>query len=227
TDLPPPYTPHDTSQTTYTIHSTFIHTPLGPAYQLSSPLSTRGSPFRLRRLAPREVERALAGSTPIAFAKEDTLYEMFEPPLLGHAYECEVQIRGKRARCLPGVLVLRGGARGAGWRVVQRVGGGEREIMRMSMRSRSKRGHMLGRTRHLRRRRKTDGEGGEGEDEGEEGSQWKDSAGRVLATEHMQARSQQDGGGVVPVIELSKELDQTWREAVLSVWVARLWWAFG
>jgi hypothetical protein len=192
------------------IHGTFIHTPAGPAYHLSSSLDTRGSPFRIRRLSPREV--ALVGTSPIAFQKADTLYEIFDPPLL----ENEVQVRGKRASCLPGVLELK--FRITGWKVRQKLsshgaGGNDkgREIMT------SKRLSTLGRTTLNRRR------------EEETSSQWKDpqNKNRILATEYLKPLPADHGGGVVPVIELSEELDQTWREAVLSVWVARLWWAFG
>lgn len=262
TDLPPAYTPLDTNQTTFSINGPFISTPAGPAYHLSSPLYTRGSPLRLRRLTPREVgiltqpqSQAHAyssnqitnlshashghtntmsiahpgadtatrpgthtvpvpGSNIISFQKPDTLYELFAPAFLAH----DIQVRGKRASCLPGVLEVKcktdlkihgtafGSLDSCKAKVIQTQPGASsagREIM-SSKRKRVERG--------------TQGFG--------YGSEWRDGAGRVLATDYLRAGALEEGGGVVPVIELSRELDQTWREAVLSVWVARLWWAF-
>lgn len=57
-----------------------------------------------------------------------------------------------------------------------------------------------------------------------EGSEWKDAQGRVVATEKLEVGPD---GGVVPTVELSPDLDQTWRELVLTLWSTRLWIAFG
>src|SRR5205809_74424 len=73
-DAPPAYAVLDAQQTTFMIYGTFIHTPAGPAYQLSSPLDQRGVYFRIRRLSARE--SAQVGVTPVAFDKGATLYEV-------------------------------------------------------------------------------------------------------------------------------------------------------
>ena len=57
-----------------------------------------------------------------------------------------------------------------------------------------------------------------------EASEWKNEAGRVVATEVLRVV---EGDAVVPTLELSAELDAVWREVVLSLWATRLWVAFG
>lgn len=196
-DLPPDYALLDASQTTFSIHGTFIHNASGPAFQLSSPLDQRGA-FRIRRLRPREVQQA--NRTPLAFDKSYVLYEAVDPPLLG-----EYHVLGKRRQCLPGVLELKFRLRK--WRVthVPRPGAKGREILTC------KPVGALGSTKLHRKR------------EGE-ASSWKDAQGRVVATEMLKC---DEAGNVVPTVELNPDLDQTWRELLIMMWATRLWVAFG
>ncbi|KAF2677405.1 hypothetical protein K458DRAFT_423896 [Lentithecium fluviatile CBS 122367] len=199
TDAPPAYAVLDTTQTTFTIYNTFIHNASGPAYQLSSPLDQRGVYFRIRRLRAKEVHQA--STTPLAFDKSYILYEANDPPLLDNEYH----IIGKRRQCLPGVLELK--FRLHKWRVVHvpRPGAKGREILAC------KKVGAFGSTK-LNRKRELDA------------SQWKDSQGRVFATEALKVDRD---GGIVPTVELSPDLDQTWRELMLTLWATRLWVAFG
>lgn len=184
------------------IYGTFIHSPAGPSYHLSSSLDVRGNPFRIRRLRPREI--ALVGTQPIAFDKTYTLYEIHDPPLVDHEYH----LFGKRKGCLPGRVELKFGLKTWHVKHYPTPTSKSREILT------SKRVGSFGRTTLNRKRE-------------EEASEWKDGKGRVVATELLRKIEGDVGGGVVPVIELSKDLDQTWRELVLSLWAARLWVAFG
>jgi hypothetical protein len=198
-DEPPAYAFLDEAQTSFSIHGTFIHNASGPVYQLSSPLDARGTYFRLRRLRAKEAQQA--GSTPIAFDKSYILYEASDYPLLYHEYH----IIGKRRQCLPGVLefVLKRNK----WRVthIPRPGMKGKEILTC------KKGGALGSSRINWKKEA-------------EASQWKDERGRVVATEMLK---EGEGGQWVPTVELSEDLDQTWREMVIMMWATRLWVAFG
>ncbi|KAF2251666.1 hypothetical protein BU26DRAFT_402252, partial [Trematosphaeria pertusa] len=201
-DSPPAYAVLDAAQTTFSIHGTFIHTPSGPAYQLSSPLDQRGPYFRIRRLRAKEVPQV--GRTPIAFDKSYVLYEVNDPPLLDN----EVHMRGKRRACVPGVVEMKHVLHK--WRVahVPRPGAKSREILSCKKKVG---GAFSGKTKGNRKSEI-------------EAREWKDSGGRVVATERLRIG---DDGAVVPTVELSPELDQTWRELLISLWATRLWVAFG
>jgi hypothetical protein len=188
------------------IYGTFIYTPHGPCYQLSSPLDQRGPYFRIRRLSAKDVSHLASGSTPISFDRGATLYEVNDPPLLDNEYH----MQGKRRSCLPGVLELRYKSSRGRWEVrhVSKAGSGAKGTEILT----SKRvGSRFGSTK-LNRKREL------------EESEWKDAIGKVVATEKL---DEDEGGAVVPTLELSKELGQQSRELVLSLWAARLWVAFG
>ncbi|KAF2014637.1 hypothetical protein BU24DRAFT_423544 [Aaosphaeria arxii CBS 175.79] len=199
----PGYSILDHTQTSFSIHGTFIHSPTGPVYQLSSPLDGRRTPFRIRRLRPKEITQMMSpAAQPLHFDASNILYEVTAPPLLE-----EYHIFGKRRSCFPGVLELKYSMNK--WRVkhVPRIGAKPKEILA------SKRvGFSPFSSGRLDRKKE------------EESSEWKDAQGRVLATEVLRKLGD---GGVVPSIELIPDLDQTWREVVLTVWAARLWVAFG
>ncbi|KAF2114106.1 hypothetical protein BDV96DRAFT_462434, partial [Lophiotrema nucula] len=197
-DEPPAYTFLDSSQTTFSIRGTFIHTVSGPCYQLSSPLDQRGPDFRIRRLRAKEVSQI--GVTPVAFASTSVLYEVNVPPLLVN----EFHIRGFTRTCLPGMLEMKW--RLGKWHVSQvaRYGAKGKEILSLKVGG-------WGSAKLARRK--------------EEGrSEWKDAGGRVLATEKLQSL---EDGSVLPVVELGEGLDQTWRELLITLWATRLWIAFG
>jgi hypothetical protein len=198
-DEPPAYAVLDDAQTTFSIYGTFIHNATGPAFQISSLLDQGGAYFRIRRLRAKEVQQA--GNAPIAFDKTYVLYEANDPPLLDNEYH----VIGKRQHCLPGVLELK--FKLYKWRVthVPRPGAKGREILSC------KRVGALGSTK-LSRKREVDA------------SQWKDSQGRIVATETLKTG---EDGGLVPTVELSPDLDQTWRELLLTLWATRLWVVFG
>ncbi|KAF2469322.1 uncharacterized protein BDR25DRAFT_315344 [Lindgomyces ingoldianus] len=197
-DEPPAYSILDSNQTTFMIYGTFIHTPAGPAYQLSRALDQRGPQFRIRRLRAKEV--ALTQSSALAFDKDSVLYEVNDPPLRNNEYH----IRGFRKSCFPGTLELRFSM--WKWRVIHipRPNTKGREILSMKVGSFS--------SSRLHRKKE------------EHGSDWRDLQGKVVATEILKVM---DDAGVLPVIELEKDLDQKWRELLLTVWTARLWVAFG
>jgi hypothetical protein len=205
-DEPPAYAVLDSTQTTFMIYGTFIHTANGPCYQLSSPLDQRGPYFRIRRLSAKDVSHLVSGSTPVSFDKEATLYEVNDPPLLSNEYH----MQGKRRSCLPGVLELRYKISRGRWEVrhVPKAGSGAKGTEILT----SKRdGSRFGSTK-LNRKTEL------------EESQWKDATGTVVATEKLE---EEEGGTLVPTLELSKDLGQQSRELVLSLWAARLWVAFG
>ncbi|PSN72153.1 hypothetical protein BS50DRAFT_569695 [Corynespora cassiicola Philippines] len=200
-DEPPAYALIDENQTSFMILGTFIHTPAGPAYQLSSPLDQRTPAFCIRRLRAREVSQV--GAAPIAFDKSYMMYETTDPPLLGHQYH----MFGKRRTCFGGVIEMKFGMSKWHIRHVPRPGAKPVEILTCKK---------VGAFGSVKLDRKKE----------VESSQWKDSKGRVVATEVL--KDVEDGqGSVVPTLELSKDLDQTWRELLLSLWASRLWIAFG
>lgn len=199
-ELPPAYAVVDEEATTYTIYGTFIHTPSGPAYQLSSLLDACINTLRIRRLRAEEVSRLQAGANNVSFDNAGTLYEAHDAPFILNEY----YIQGKSGSCLPGVLQLRFGLRK--WHVRHLPAQGAQPVHLMTC---GKRGRF---TRVLKQRRNE-----------MEPSEWKDSDGTVMATEVLKMQ----GGGKMPTIELRAELDQMCRELLLALWVARLWAAFG
>jgi len=200
-ELPPAYAVVDEKATSYTIYGTFIHTPSGPAYQLSSLLDARINKLGIRRLRAEEVLRLQHhGAYNIPFDPSSALYEMHDPPFVMNEY----YIRGKSSTTLPGMLQLRLGLRR--WHVCHMPAEGARPVQLMTC---GKRG---GFGRVIRERRNE-----------MEPSDWKDAAGSILATEVLQMQA----GGKMPTIELRAGVDQTCRELLLALWVTRLWAAFG
>ena len=199
-ELPPAYATVDEKATTFTIYGTFIHTPNAPAYQLSSLLDARINKLRIRRLKAEEITFLQSGAPTVAFDSSSVLYEAHDPPFLINEY----YIQGKAGSTLPGALQLRFGLRR--WHVVHMPTQGSRpnEIMTC--------GKPGGFTKALKQRKNE-----------LEPSQWKDSEGHVVATEVLKMGP----GGKMPTIELRHDLDQTCRELILALWVARLWAAFG
>ncbi|KAF2264205.1 hypothetical protein CC78DRAFT_250026 [Lojkania enalia] len=198
-DEPPAYTLLDNNQTTFTIHGTFIHSPTHPCYQISCPLDQRTPSFRIRRLPAREVSQV--GLTPIPFDKQGALYEVTDPPFLDHEYH----MRGFRRSCLPGLLSLKFRLRR--WHVfhTSRAGAEGKEIMSLK----------VGTWGTHKFARKKD----------ELSQEWRDASGKVMATEMLKIMPEDKG--VVPVLELSENLDQTWRELLISLWAGKLWVEFG
>ncbi|KAH7397386.1 hypothetical protein BKA66DRAFT_395907, partial [Pyrenochaeta sp. MPI-SDFR-AT-0127] len=199
-ELPPAYAVVDEKATTFTIYGTFIHTPSGPAYQLSSFLDACISRLRIRRLRAEEVTRLQLGASNVAFDNATTLYEAHDPPFVANEY----YVQGKQSTCLPGVLQLRFGLKRWHVRHIAEQGAVANDILTCG-----KRGTF---SRALMERRNE-----------MEPSEWKDSEGHVLATEVLKMAH----GGKMPTIELREGLDQTCREMLLALWVARLWAAFG
>ncbi|KAJ4290508.1 hypothetical protein N0V90_010725 [Kalmusia sp. IMI 367209] len=201
-DEPPAYALVDASQTSFSIHGTFIHTSTGPAYQLSSPLDQRGPYFRIRRLRTKEAQQlSIRDAPPIAFDKSYILYEANDPPLLNKEYH----LIGKRRACLPGVVEFKFHI--GKWRAVHvpRSGGKRREILKCKKLGASG-GARLSRSKDMDR------------------CEWIDTEGKVVAMERFEGRKD---GTVVPKIELAGHPDQTWRELMLALWATKLWVAFG
>ncbi|KAH7090170.1 hypothetical protein FB567DRAFT_519251 [Paraphoma chrysanthemicola] len=197
----PDYTPVDSNQTTFMIYGTFIHTPNGPAYHLSSLLDAHISKLRIRRLKAEDIALIEAGRVRnVSFDYASTLYEAHDPPFL----ENEYYIQSKAAGGWPGALQLRFGFKR--WHVRQMMPQG---VVPAPMLTCGKTGGL--KNKIIERRNET------------EPSEWKDTQGRVLATEVLRLEE----GKMLPTIELSKELDQTWRELLLALWVSRLWAGFG
>ncbi|KAF2867365.1 hypothetical protein BDV95DRAFT_502717 [Massariosphaeria phaeospora] len=199
-DEPPTYAVLDENQTTFMILGTFIHTPAGPVYQISSPLDQRGPFFRLRRLSAKEV--AQVGTTPLSFDRSAVLYETNNYPLLDNEYH----LMGKRRHCFPGVVELKFGMSKWHVRHVPTPGAKAQEIITCK-----KTGALFG--------VKVDRRKGE-----VEGFEWKDMQGKVLATEALRVVEE---GQVIPTVELSRDLNQKWRELLISLWATRLWVAYG
>ena len=199
-ELPPAYAVVDEKATTFNIYGTFIYTPNGPAYQLSSLLDARIARLRIRRLHAEEVAIIQSGASHIPFDDSGVLYEAHDPPFRVNEY----YIHGKESNCLPGVLQLRFGVKRWHVRHIARQGDTANDIL-----SCGKRGTL---SRALKQRKNE-----------MEPSEWKDSEGYVLATEVLRM----ENGGKLPTIELKKDLDQTCRELLLALWVTRLWAAFG
>jgi hypothetical protein len=197
----PDYTPVDENQTTFMIYGTFIHTPNGPAYHLSSLLDARIAKLRIRRLRAEDIALIEAGrARNVSFDMSTTLYEAHDPPFLQNEY----YIQSKTYGGLPGALQLRFGFRT--WHVRQVM---QQGITPQAFLTCGKVGAL--KKRILERKNEM------------EPSVWKDTQGRVLATEVLKL----EGGKMMPTIELSKELNQMWRELMLALWVSRLWAGFG
>jgi hypothetical protein len=199
-ELPPAYAVVDEKATTFTIYGTFLHTPSGPAYQLSSLLDARINKLRLRRLRAEEVTGLQAGAPTVPFDNTTVLYEAHDPPFLVN----EFYVTSKTSRGLPGMLQLRFGLRRWHVKHMPVPGGKANEIMTCGKRG--------GFGRKVRERRNE-----------MEPSEWKDSEGTVVATEVLQIAN----GGKMPTITLREDLDQVCRELILALWVSRLWAAFG
>lgn len=199
-ELPPAYAVVDEKATSFTIYGTFIHTPSGPAYQLSSLLDARINRLHIRRLRAEEVSRLQDGAHNIPFDPSSALYEMRDPPFMMNEY----YIRGKSATTLPGMLQLRLGLRR--WHVRHMPSEGARPVELMTCGKRGGFGRVIKERRNEM-----------------EPSEWKDAGGSVLATEVLQMQN----GGKMPTIELREGIDQSCRELLLALWVTRLWAAFG
>ncbi|KAF2029096.1 hypothetical protein EK21DRAFT_101441 [Setomelanomma holmii] len=197
----PDYTPVDSNQTTFMIYGTFIHTPNGPAYHLSSLLDACISKLRIRRFRAEDIALIESGRVRnVSFDNSTALYEAHDPPFV----ENEYYIQSKTAGGWPGVLQLRFGFKR--WHVRQVM---QQGVVPAPFLTCGKAGGL--KKRIVARRNEL------------EPSEWKDTQGRVLATEVLRL----EGGKMLPTIELSKELDQTWRELMLALWVSRLWAGFG
>jgi hypothetical protein len=197
----PDYTPIDENQTTFMIYGTFIHTPNGPAYHLSSLLDARIAKLRMRRLRAEDIALIEAGRTRnVSFDTSTTLYEAHDPPFLQNEYYIQSKTNGG----WPGALQLRFGF--GRWHVRQVK---EHGITPQAFLTCGKVGAL--KKRILERRNEM------------EPSVWKDNQGRIFATEVLKL----EDGKMLPTIELSKELNQMWRELMLALWVSRLWAGFG
>jgi hypothetical protein len=202
----PGYDTIDPKNTTFHLYSTFIHTPNGAAYQLSSPLDSSNSPLRLRRL--RAAEIPLAHNLPIHFDRSQTLYEVQDPPFR----ENEYYMVGQKPHCYGGVLQLTFGWKTWHIRHIPGPNSVPREILTCKKVSAS--GGLFGKGKS-----KAPVVMGNLTDPFE----WKDMNGRLLATEGLQVMPD---GGIVPTVHLSEDLDTMWRELMISFWVARLWATF-
>jgi hypothetical protein len=197
----PDYTPVDQNQTTFMIYGTFIHTPNGPAYHLSSLLDARIAKLRIRRLRAEDIALIEAGrARNVSFDESTVLYEAHDPPFLQNEY----YIQSKTNNGWPGALQLRFGFRH--WHIRQVM---QQGITPQAFLTCGKVGAL--KKRILERKNEM------------EPSVWKDTQGRVIATEVLKL----EGGKMMPTIELSKELNQMWRELMLALWVSRLWAGFG
>lgn len=202
----PGYDTIDPKNTEFLLYSTYVHTPTGPVYQLSSPLDSFNSPLRIRRLRASELQ--LAHEVPLPFDLNQTIYEISDPPFR----ENEYYMIGKKPHCYGGTLQIT-----FGWKTwhIRHIAGPHsvaREIM--TCRKVSAGGGLFG---------KSKSKSGVVERDGlTEPFEWKDTAGRLLATEGLQLMP----SGIVPTIRLSEDLDSMWRELMISFWMARLWATF-
>lgn len=197
----PDYTVVDSNQTSFMIYGTFLYTPNGPAYQLSSLLDATISRLRIRRLRAEDVALIESGrERNVSFLSNTALYEAHDPPFLQNEFYIESRMPGGWR----GALQLRFGFRRWHVRQVMEQGTVPKDFL------------TCGKVGSLRRRvfhRKNE----------LEPSEWRDTSGRVIATEVLKL----ENGKMLPTIELSKDLDQTWRELMLALWVSRMWANFG
>lgn len=202
----PGYDTIDPKNTIFLLYSTFIHTPNGPAYQLSSTLDSHTSPLRIRRLQAAEIP--LAHEIPIHFDRSQTLYEVQDPPFR----ENEYYLVGKKSHCHDGTLQLTFGWKT--WRIRHIAGPNSAPSEIMTCKKITLGGGLFG---------KGKAKNGVVEKDGlTEPFEWKDTNGKHLATEGLQLLA----GGIVPTLHLSPDLDNMWRELMISFWAARLWATF-
>lgn len=202
----PGYDTIDPKNTEFLLYSTFIHTPNGPAYQLSSPLDSFNSPLRIRRL--RAAELPLAHELPIHFDRSQTLYEISDPPFR----ENEYYMVGKKPHCFSGGLQMTFGWKTWHIRHLPGPNTAPREIL--TCKKVNAGGGLFGKGKSKNGAVERDGL--------TEPFEWRDTNGRLLATEGLQLLP----GGVVPTVRLSEDLDSMWRELMISFWAARLWATF-
>ncbi|OSS49305.1 hypothetical protein B5807_05448 [Epicoccum nigrum] len=202
----PGYDTIDPKNTEFLLYGTFIHTPNGPAYQLSSPLDSFNSPLRLRRL--RAAEIPLAHEIPIAFDRAQTLYEMADPPFRDN----EIYMVGKKPHCHGGALQLSFGWKT--WHIRHIAGPNSAPTEILTCRKVTAGGGLFGKGKNRAGAVERDGL--------TEPFEWRDAHGRVLAVEGLQLLS----AGVVPTVRLSEGLDPMWRELMVAFWAARLWATF-
>ncbi|KZM18394.1 uncharacterized protein EKO05_0000323 [Ascochyta rabiei] len=202
----PGYDTIDPKNTTFLLYSTFIHTPNGPAYQLSSALNSNNSPLRIRRLQAAEIP--LAHELPIRFDRSQTLYEIQDPPFRDNEY----YMVGKKPHCHGGALQLTFGWKT--WHIRHIAGPNSAPSEIMTCKKVASGGGLFGKGKAK--------DGVVVKDGLTEPFEWKDTNGRLLATEGLQLLA----GGVVPTLHLSADLDSMWRELMISFWMARLWATF-
>lgn len=202
----PGYDTIDPKNTEFLLYSTFIHTPNGPAYQLSSPLDSFTSPLRLRRL--RAAEIPLAHEIPIAFDRAQTLYEITDPPFRDN----EIYMVGKKPHCHGGALQISFGWKT--WHIRHIAGPNSAPNEILTCRKVTAGGGLFGKGKNRAGAVEKDGL--------TEPFEWRDGEGRVMAVEGLQLMS----AGVVPTVRLSEGLDSMWRELMVAFWVARLWATF-
>lgn len=103
--LPPEYTELDEAPRSFTIAGSFVYTPAGPRYQLSSNLDHASVSLKIRRLRAKEVHKVSSSSSePLAFDKDGTLYTIDDA-----AFQQAHVIRGLRKQCLRGTLTFESG----------------------------------------------------------------------------------------------------------------------
>lgn len=203
----PGYDTIDPKNTEFLLYSTFIHTPNGPAYQLSSPLDSFNSPLRIRRLRAPEI--LLAHELPVHFDRLQTLYEVADPPFR----ENEYYMISRKPHCYGGTFHISFGWKTWHIRHVASSNAAPKEIM-TCRKVNAGGGGLFGKGKSKAGAVERDGLS--------EPFEWKDMTGRLLATEGLQLLP----GGVVPTVRLSEHLDSMWRELMISLWAARLWATF-
>ncbi|KAJ4408499.1 hypothetical protein N0V91_003150 [Didymella pomorum] len=202
----PGYDTIDPKNTEFLLYSTFIHTPTGPVYQLSSPLDSYNSPLRIRRLRASELQ--LAHEVPLHFDRNQTIYEISDPPFR----ENEYYMMGRKPHCYGGTLQLT-----FGWKTwhIRHIAGPNSMMQEiMTCRKVSAGGGLFSKGKSKSGAVERDGL--------TEPFEWRNTAGKLLATEGLQLLP----SGVVPTVRLSEDLDSMWRELMISFWMARLWATF-
>lgn len=202
----PGYDTIDPKNTEFLLYSTFIHTPTSPVYQLSSALDSFNSPLRIRRLRASELQ--LAHEVPLQFDRTQTLYEIADPPF----HENEYYMMGKKPHCYSGTLQIT-----FGWKTwhIRHIAGPNSIVKEiMTCKKVSAGGGLFSKGKSK--------SGAVVRDGLSEPFEWRDTAGKLLATEGLQLLP----SGVVPTVRLSEDLDTMWRELMISFWIARLWATF-
>jgi hypothetical protein len=212
--LPPPYSAFDDTINSFTIREPLIYT-VGksqprPRYQLSEERTRSGKPYRvrIRRILPAEGRRLSLPVRDVAKKREDfdddtTLYTITNLRALGIFKGKNIEIRGRRAKTLPGHISLN--QNGEFWHITRNPAGdalkkeNEKKIQKYGYHSDDEWNKKLLFSAAVR--------------PGDAKYDWHDGAHQVVA--HETNRN----------FDIANVVDQRTKDTLVTCWVARRWGA--